>query len=136
MNELRPLTRRECLELLGSATVGRLVFSEGALPAIRPVNFVLHEGDVVLRTSRAGALGKLSDEVVAFEVDEIHPETHTGWSVVAVGKIDPVTDIDEIVALADPRRRPWAPGERDRFLRIRVEIVNGRKVSLGGPYTG
>ncbi|HVV14767.1 pyridoxamine 5'-phosphate oxidase family protein [Amycolatopsis sp.] len=136
MTPLRPLTRSECLDLMKTAPVGRLVFSEGALPAIRPVNFVLHQGDVVLRAARSGAIGKLSDEVVAFEVDEIDPDTRTGWSVVAVGKIEPVTDVGEIVAMAGPAHRPWAPGERDRFLRIRVEIVNGRRLSLGGPDGG
>jgi nitroimidazol reductase NimA-like FMN-containing flavoprotein (pyridoxamine 5'-phosphate oxidase superfamily) len=119
--------------LLSSMSVGRLVFSEGALPAIRPVNFVLHGGDVVVRASRSGALGKLTEEVVAFEVDSIDPDTHTGWSVVVVGKAAPVTDIDELVALADPRHRPWAPGERTRFLRIQIEIITGRRLALANP---
>jgi nitroimidazol reductase NimA-like FMN-containing flavoprotein (pyridoxamine 5'-phosphate oxidase superfamily) len=133
MNEPRLLSRDECETLLSSVQVGRLVFSEGALPAIRPVNFVMHRGDVVVRASRAGGLGKLADEVVAFEVDSIDPDTHTGWSVVVVGKAEPVTNIDELVSLANPRRRPWASGDRAQLLRIRIEIITGRRLALADP---
>ncbi|NKQ52046.1 pyridoxamine 5'-phosphate oxidase family protein [Amycolatopsis sp. K13G38] len=133
MNELRPLSSEECVTLLSSKPVGRLVFTEDAMPAIRPVNFVLDSGgDIVVRVSSQGAIAKLSSEVVAFEADEIDPVTHTGWSVVAVGKAEPIVGINELVELADPAHRPWAPGERARFLRIRVELLSGRLLTLGG----
>lgn len=82
--------------LLGTAEldVGRLVFTEGALPAIRPVNYFVHEDDIIVRTSPAGTLSTLDNQVVAFEIDHIEPDSHTGWSVVAVGKVEHVTDID------------------------------------------
>jgi nitroimidazol reductase NimA-like FMN-containing flavoprotein (pyridoxamine 5'-phosphate oxidase superfamily) len=130
MNELRPLSCSECETLLASAPVGRLVFSEGALPAVRPVNFVLHRGDIIVRTSRHGAIARLNNDVVAFEVDEIDPETRTGWSVVVVGKSEPVTDIDDLVMLCDPAHRPWPSDDRGHFLRIRVEIISGRRLAL------
>lgn len=129
MNELRPLSARECLTLLRSTPVGRLVFTEDALPAVRPVNFVMDGGDIIVRTSRTGAISKLTSEVVAFEIDDIDLETHTGWSVVAIGKAEPVADIDELVQLTDPDRRPWAPGERSHVLRIRVELLSGRRLT-------
>jgi nitroimidazol reductase NimA-like FMN-containing flavoprotein (pyridoxamine 5'-phosphate oxidase superfamily) len=132
MNKLRSLLPKECLALLGSAPVGRLVFTEDALPAIRPVNFILHDGDIVVRTSPTGALGKLADQVVAFEVDEIAPGTHTGWSVVAVGKVEHITDIETLVAMSDPIRKPWAPGTRSCYLRIPIEIITGREITLDG----
>ena len=129
MNELRPMPWRECLTLLRSTPVGRLVFTEDALPAIRPVNFVVRGTDIIVRTSRGGTLSKIAGEVVAFEADEVDPHTHTGWSVVAVGKAEPVTDIDELADLADPAWRPWAPGDRSHFLRIQIELVNGRRLA-------
>jgi uncharacterized protein len=130
MNELRPLSRSECETLLASAPVGRLVFTEGALPAVRPVNFVLYRGDVIVRTSRDGAIARLNNDVVAFEVDDIDPATRTGWSVVVVGKSEPVTDIDDLVVLSDPVHRPWPSGDRGHFLRVRAEIVSGRRIAL------
>lgn len=128
VNELRPLTRHECLRLLRSAEIGRLGFSEHALPSIRPVNFALHGDDIIVRTTAGGAISKVAGAVVAFEVDEIDAVTHSGWSVVVIGKAEPVTEIDALVSLADPTRRPWAPGERSCFLRIRAEIVSGRRI--------
>jgi nitroimidazol reductase NimA-like FMN-containing flavoprotein (pyridoxamine 5'-phosphate oxidase superfamily) len=130
MNELRPLSRSECVTLLASVPVGRLVFSEGALPAVRPVNFVVYQGDIIVRTSRHGAIARLNNEVVAFEVDEIDPETRTGWSVVAVGKSEPVTDIDDLVMLSDPVHRPWPSGDRGHFVRVRIELISGRRLAF------
>ncbi|MGW4490321.1 pyridoxamine 5'-phosphate oxidase family protein [Amycolatopsis sp. NPDC004368] len=126
MTELRPLTAQECIDLLSTQPVGRLVFSENALPAIRPVNFHVHEGNIIVRSSRTGSIANLRDAVVAFEVDSIDLTTRTGWSVVVLGKANPITEIDELVALAEPRHRPWPGGERSHFLRIPIETINGR----------
>ncbi|WAL63288.1 pyridoxamine 5'-phosphate oxidase family protein [Amycolatopsis cynarae] len=132
MKELRSLSRAECETLLSSVPVGRLVFSEGALPAIRPVNFLYRGGEIIVRTTRHGAMSRLNGEVVAFEADDVDPEARMGWSVVAVGWVEPVTDIDEVVMLTDPRRRPWPLGERPHYLRIHVEILTGRQLALAG----
>ncbi|GHF52506.1 nitroimidazol reductase NimA-like FMN-containing flavoprotein (pyridoxamine 5'-phosphate oxidase superfamily) [Amycolatopsis bartoniae] len=130
MTDLRPLTPRECLDRLASQAVGRLAFSEHALPTVRPVNFVLHHGDIVVRTSAAGAIGRLSGEVVAFEVDDVEPAPATGWSVVVVGKAEAVTDAEELATLAGPRHPLWAHGERSRFLRIPIDMISGRMLRL------
>ena len=37
--ELEVLNRRQCLDLLQTVRVGRLVFTEDALPAVKPVNW-------------------------------------------------------------------------------------------------
>lgn len=132
MKELRSLSRGECETLLSSVPIGRLVFCEGALPAVRPVNFLFHDGDIIVRTTRHGAMSRLNGEVVAFEVDDLDARARMGWSVVAVGRVEPVTDIDEMVKLTDPRRRPWPLGERIRYLRVRVEILTGHKLAYAG----
>ncbi|MFD9669313.1 pyridoxamine 5'-phosphate oxidase family protein [Rhodococcus sp. NPDC059968] len=43
--------RRECLGLLRSVPVGRLVYTEDALPAVRPVPFAAPGGQFVIPTS-------------------------------------------------------------------------------------
>jgi nitroimidazol reductase NimA-like FMN-containing flavoprotein (pyridoxamine 5'-phosphate oxidase superfamily) len=64
------LSRDECLSLLASMPVGRLVFTDRALPAIVPVNFVLSGGHIVLRTGATSSLAAaVRGSVVAFEVD-------------------------------------------------------------------
>jgi hypothetical protein len=46
---LERLDRDECLRLLASVPVGRLIFTVNALPMVRPVNFALMEGQRIGR---------------------------------------------------------------------------------------
>ena len=85
MDRVEELTPNECIELLGRRTVGRVAFTERALPAIRPVNYALVGHQIVLQTDPHGLGQRLDGQVVAFEVDEIDPESETGWSVVVTG---------------------------------------------------
>ena len=85
MDRLQPLTRDECLDLLSRSSLGRVAFTERALPAIRPVNYALVGHQLVLRTQADGLGRRLDGQVVAFEVDDIDTELGTGWSVVVTG---------------------------------------------------
>lgn len=133
MSDLLPLTTRECLDLLATQQLGRLAYTEHAMPSIRPVNFFLHRAELVVRTSRGGSMSALEGQVVAFETDQIDPLAETGWSVVVVGKVRTVVDIDELVASADPDHRPWAGGERAHFFRIPTDVVSGRVLRAHTP---
>jgi nitroimidazol reductase NimA-like FMN-containing flavoprotein (pyridoxamine 5'-phosphate oxidase superfamily) len=85
-NGLEVLDRDACLELLSSATLGRIGVSAGALPVVLPVNFCLDAERIVLRTGEGTKLDAASrNAVVSFEVDEIDPLFHGGWSVVVTG---------------------------------------------------
>jgi nitroimidazol reductase NimA-like FMN-containing flavoprotein (pyridoxamine 5'-phosphate oxidase superfamily) len=85
MDRLEALTRDECIDLLGRRTLGRVAFTERALPSIRPVNYALVGHQIVLQTDPHGLGTRLDGQVVAFEVDEIDPVAETGWSVVVTG---------------------------------------------------
>ncbi len=129
-SELEVLSRSDCLDLLGRVPVGRIVLTMGALPAILPVNFVLCDGAVIIRTSTGTKLAAAArNAVVAFEVDQIDDAGQVGWSVTLVGRATEVTDqarLDELRALP---LRPWAPGERDHFIRIHPELLSGRRIA-------
>lgn len=128
------LPRSECLALLGSVPVGRIVYTQAGLPAIQPVNFILHQGDIVVRTGEGTRLAKAAESaVVAFEVDEIDVEAERGWSVVVTGRSHGVWEPAELQALGRLPLRAWAPGRRDHFLRIRPEFVSGRRIRGHGP---
>lgn len=123
------LEREECLQLLAGAPAGRLVFTEHALPAIRPVNFVVHGGAIVIRSGEGEKLTAASDgAVVAFEADEIDVVTRTGWSVTVVGQAAVVTDADTVAELSALPLVPWAPGNRDWFIRVDVAHVTGYRI--------
>ena len=98
---LEELNRRQCLDRLQTVRVGRLVFTEDALPAVQPVNFRLWRDDVVIRVAGGAKLAAaVHNLVVAFEADELDPDLRTGWSVTVVGHAQRVTDVNELVQLS------------------------------------
>lgn len=128
-NGLEVLDRAECLSLLRSVPLGRIVFTDRALPAVQPVNFVVAFGSVIIRTSAGSKLAAAARHaIVAFEVDEYDTVTRTGWSVVIVGQAEVVSDPIEIESLAGLPLETWAPGQRNHYIRIRPELVTGRRI--------
>jgi nitroimidazol reductase NimA-like FMN-containing flavoprotein (pyridoxamine 5'-phosphate oxidase superfamily) len=128
-NGLEILSRAECLQLLAGARVGRVGLSVGALPAVLPVNFALVDDAIVLRTAAGSKLdAALVNAVVAFEVDSIDPLYHTGWSVLVQGVASEVMDPAERERLLAAPLRPWADHDRDRFVRICLDLVSGRRL--------
>jgi nitroimidazol reductase NimA-like FMN-containing flavoprotein (pyridoxamine 5'-phosphate oxidase superfamily) len=127
---LKELSRDECLRLMATTAVGRIIYTRQALPAVELVNFALHDGDIVIRTNRGGKLAAaILGAVVAFEVDQLNPGDKTGWSVTAIGRSREVTDPPEVEALRRIGLSTWAPGEHEHFIGITPEIVNGRMLS-------
>lgn len=123
------LTPEECYALLPTVPVGRVVFTDRALPAIQPVNFVVDGRDVAFRTGEGSKLAvAVSHAVVAFEVDAFDADARTGWSVVLVGRsfevIDPV-ERERILALP---LDSYAHSSRDRILKVIPSIVTGRRI--------
>jgi hypothetical protein len=124
------LSRSECMRLLGSVPLGRIVYTRQALPAVELVNFTLHDGDIVIRTDSGGKLAAATrGAVVAFEADSVDVAAQAGWSVAIIGYSRAVTDSAEIGRLKRVELVSWAPGERDHFIRISPSIVNGRRLS-------
>jgi nitroimidazol reductase NimA-like FMN-containing flavoprotein (pyridoxamine 5'-phosphate oxidase superfamily) len=127
---LEHLSRGECLRLLGQVTLGRIVYTRQALPAVELVNFALHDGDIVIRTDSSGKLAAATrGAVVAFEADSVDAVTHAGWSVTVVGYSEAVVDDTETRRLEQVDLVPWAPGRRDHFIRIAPTIVTGRRLA-------
>ena len=126
------LSRGECLALMASVPVGRIIYTRRALPAVELVNFALDEGDIVIRTDGGGKLAAATrGAVVAFETDQLDPAGQSGWSVTAVGPSSEVTDPGELARLRTIGLRAWAPGERDHFIRISPVMLNGRRLCTG-----
>jgi Pyridoxamine 5'-phosphate oxidase len=126
---LAVLDRGQCLELLRTVSVGRLVFTEHALPAVQPVDFRCWRGDVVIRIADPVMLAAASgNRVVAFETDELDAEMHSGWSVTVVGHVQVITRVPDLVELSGIFTRPRIGGRRDYFVRIRTEKVTGRRL--------
>jgi nitroimidazol reductase NimA-like FMN-containing flavoprotein (pyridoxamine 5'-phosphate oxidase superfamily) len=135
---LEQLSRDECMRLMSSVPVGRIVYTRQALPAVELVNFALIDGDIVIRTSAEGKLAAATrGAVVAFEADSVDLAGAAGWSVTIVGQARAVTDGEETRCLERIALTSWGPGQSGHFIRIAPAIVNGRRVGgqrlTGGP---
>jgi nitroimidazol reductase NimA-like FMN-containing flavoprotein (pyridoxamine 5'-phosphate oxidase superfamily) len=132
-NGLEVLDRGECLELLGSAAVGRIGLSSAALPLVLPVNFCVDGGRIVVRTGNGTTLASASDNaVVSFEADDIDPLFHAGWSVVVTGVARPVTDEDDVRHVMRLPLLPW--GVRgEHFVAISIDHITGRRIRRPAP---
>lgn len=125
--ELKELSQEEALRLLGEVPIGRIVFTRHALPAIRPVNHIVTDGDIVIRTNLGTAISSEVapyGAVVAFEADAIDPQEHLGWSVIVTGVARLIDDPEEAARFRD-RLRPWVSGEMDQVIRIHPEMISG-----------
>ena len=90
---LEHLSRDECLRLMGSVPVGRIVYTRQALPAVELVNFALDDGDIIIRTDAGGKLAAATrGAVVAFEADSV--------------------DVDRACRVERDRRRACRGGDR------------------------
>jgi nitroimidazol reductase NimA-like FMN-containing flavoprotein (pyridoxamine 5'-phosphate oxidase superfamily) len=126
MAVLSALSTEECMSRLASVPFGRVVFTERALPAIRPVNHLVDDGNVIIRTNLGTGVGSAARRgtVVAYEADAIDAGTRTGWSVVVTGMAQVVTDPRDLARYQD-LLDPWVDGDRNSVVRIPAELVTG-----------
>lgn len=135
--ELVELERAECLRLLAGGSVGRVVFSDAAMPAALPVNYVLDDEEVIFRTGRRGRMAAVvPGNVVAFEVDDIDVSTRTGWSVLDVGEAYEVCDPARLAELADRRPELWVRGQREVVVCVPMQLLSGRRIRRDDARTG
>lgn len=124
-----PLVPQECWARLKTAEVGRLCYTESAMPVIRPVPFRVDGTSVITAVSATAALREAfrRPSIVAFEVGEWKPGERRGWSVQAVGRAQaksPLTVADDVQrALA-----PWTDGAPAQFVCFKPTILTGQRI--------
>lgn len=124
---LEVLSEQECLRLLSRVPLGRIVFTDQALPAVQPVNFLLADGRIVIRTAAGSKLTTAArNAVVAFEADSFDACARTGWSVVVVGQAR-VAGEGELHGLRHLPLHTWNPDEDDHYILITPELITGRR---------
>ena len=131
--EFRPglseLNRRECLELLTAKSVGRIAYASDAGARILPVNYIVANGWIILRTVPDGEIFHHAlNSICAFEIDETDEFFQSGWSVVAVGRLELATEENFAQMRFGRLPEPWAGGSRSLFVRLPCEQVSGRRV--------
>jgi nitroimidazol reductase NimA-like FMN-containing flavoprotein (pyridoxamine 5'-phosphate oxidase superfamily) len=128
-DELRELGERECVERLATQVVGRIAVVVDGEARVFPVNYLFDHGDIVFRTdegtkldaARAGALA-------TFEVDHSDPIYHTGWSVMATGHLEAVTDPHDLRVMEGLPVRAWGRAGQ-HWVRMPIVSISGRRVT-------
>lgn len=129
------------MRLLASIDHGRVVFTRNALPAIRPVNHLIDNGHVILRTSLTATLSTVvrphlsTGVVVAYEADHLDAVDRTGWSVVVTGLATTITDAAQI-ARYEQLLHPWVNLAMDTVIAINPQIVTGIRIVTSTPAAG
>jgi hypothetical protein len=124
---LEVLAESECQRLLHNMSFGRAGVSTAGVAMILPVNYAMVGDDVVFFTGRGMKLrAAQAQKTMTFEIDSFDPETASGWSVLVVGTAEEV-DAGELYGKRVKALRPAAPGQRHRIVRIRTDMVTGRR---------
>jgi len=128
-NRLVDLSTEQCWEQLRNATVGRIAWSTVRGPVVLPVSFGIEVHAVHIRTRGCSEMvRKVDAERVAFEVDGLDEQTHTGWSVLARGLAEV-----RYGGSTGPGVQPWPAGSRSTTVVISIDDISGRRIGPEGP---
>lgn len=129
------LDEAECLRLLGTGGLGRLVYSSRYGPMALPVEYKLHEGSVVFRTAqdtytdedlRTGIAH--AEYNVAFEIDQFDLETREGWTVLIRGSAHHMDTEAERTSIIGAGVESWIEGEPEHVIRIIPARIWGHRI--------
>lgn len=129
------LSETECWQRLASQHVGRIVTRVRDFVDIFPVNFVVDDGAVVIRTAEGNKLAELViSEDVVFEVDQVDDDS--AWSVIVRGKARVLTTEAEIAHADTLPLSPLVPTVKRNYVRIEAEQISGRWFAFDEEPTG
>ena len=123
------LDEDECMRLLEREPIGRVALTAAALPVVLPVNFVAVDDTIVfasdpglkLQAARAG-------QIACLEVDGHDVVDHSGWSVLATGRLSEITDEVKLAAARRLPLSPWALDDPEHFVELSIELLSGRRI--------
>ena len=126
---LTNLSEQECWERLRADRVGRLVVAVGSQPDIFPVNYIVEDGEIIVRTAEGTKLAAaIMGGRVAFEIDAFDADRHTGWSVVVHGTAREADNLLDVMHDEEVDTEPWADGAKLRVVHITPDQVTGRSI--------
>lgn len=127
--DVEVLSAAMALELLSRGGVGRVVFTDDRGPVALPVNFRLLDGTIVFRTGPGSILRAIERaQRIGFEVDRLDDVLGEGWSVVATGEAEVVSDPEERTRIDALHIHPWTGSERPTPVRLAPKLLTGRRI--------
>lgn len=133
MSYLETLHPYECERLLRAGVFGRMVLQTPTRTEIIPVNYAAMADAILVRTGAGSLLDRYADGAdLIFEVDQVDHERWHGWSVVARGRGERVTEAGLTEAESgSPGPPPWVSRDSDIWIRLRWVELTGRKLGVG-----
>jgi len=132
------LDEAECLRLISPGGIGRIVYMGRYGLTVLPVNYKLHQGSILFRTGQDSPTGEdlqtgiaHAEYQVAFEIDDINPAAHEGWSVLIHGPAHQMTTDTERALVEELGVEPWGPGPKGLAIRITPDRIAGRRLRQG-----
>ena len=132
------LDEAECLRLISPGGIGRIVYMGRYGLTVLPVNYKLHDGSILFRTGQDSPTGEdlqtgiaHAEYQVAFEIDNIDPAAHEGWSVLIHGPAHQMTTDAERALVEESGVEPWGPGPKELAIRITPDRIAGRRLRQG-----
>ena len=128
MAHLQELSVEECWKLAPANGLARIGWNAPGGPVVIPVNHVVHDDTLWIRTSAHSSMAEQVDESqIAVLVDDIDAETHLGWSVQLKGRAA-VYYREEQVPEEVRTLRTWPAGPRPLWIKLAPSDVNGRRL--------
>lgn len=111
--------------LLPHSGLGRLLYTESALPAVRLLPFVLCDRTMILALDPASAeqLRHVIGSVTAVEVDD----PQSGWTVTITSEAHETAGVCDEGFTRDPDLSRWLDGGPVTYLQITPTLVSGRR---------
>jgi len=129
------LSEAECMELLASGRLGRLVYTSRYGLTALPVVYKIDAGSIVLGTwdsvlfdeeLRTGIAQ--AEYKVAVEADQFDLEAREGWYVLVGGAAHHLDTEAERASFIDAGLEPWIEGVPAHFIRVSPTRVWGNRV--------
>ncbi len=130
-NGMEILDDDACWGLLRSQPVGRLAVAIAGEVEIFPINYLVHEGQIVFKSAQGSKLAALAANArVSFEIDGYTPESGEAWSVVIKGVAYELQRFSEIYEAEELPLFPWNASPKDFFVTIRPREMAGRRFTV------
>jgi len=135
----REMTRRECVALLATGSVGRVVYLDGAIPEVVPVSYQVADESVVFGVEMSSPLAQQPEgTVVTFQADSFNTDYESGWHVRAIGVVGSILQPEEMAVAGSILPPQWPVGGHavEVVIEIRFTLVGGHVVETCEPDKG
>lgn len=127
------LSAPECWEVLERLEFGRLAYVVEGRIELAPVNYAVHEGELVFRTAEGSVLaGVLRSGEAVFEIDDINEET----AISVIVRAHPREFTHAEARWTDQMRlRPWVSSKKELVVGLTPHLISGRRFHLSRTWT-